>query len=124
MATHLVVTSTEQLTPRLRRLWFRSDDLSAFEGNVSTDRYVKLVFPKPGVAYPEPLDMRALRGTIPPEDMPVVRTYTALFPDVAAGTLAIDFVDPRRRGHRRSLGRGRAARRHPARQRPGRWLPA
>ena len=78
--------------PASAPVWFRSDDLSAFEGNVSTDRYVKLVFPKPGVDYPEPLDMRALRGTIPPEDMPVVRTYTALFPDVAAGTLAIDFV--------------------------------
>ncbi|MFC7486326.1 siderophore-interacting protein [Knoellia sp. CPCC 206453] len=92
MATHLIVTSTEQLTPRLRRVWFRSNDLSAFDGNASTDRYVKLVFPKAGVVYPEPLDMKALRGTIPPEDMPVVRTYTALFPDVAAGTLAIDFV--------------------------------
>lgn len=92
MATHLTVTRAEQLTPRLRRLWFHSDDLSAFEGNESTDRYVKLVFPKAGVTYPEPLDMRALRGTIPPEDMPVVRTYTALFPDVAAGTVAIDFV--------------------------------
>ena len=36
--------------------------------------------------------MRVLRQTLPPEDMPVVRTYTALFPDVDAGTLAIDFV--------------------------------
>ena len=92
MSTHLIVTSTEQLTPRLRRVWFRSDDLSAFEGNDSTDRYVKLVFPRPGVEYPEPLYMRALRGTMKPEDLPVVRTYTALFPDVAAGTVAIDFV--------------------------------
>ncbi|WP_156465261.1 siderophore-interacting protein [Knoellia sp. Soil729] len=92
MSTSLTVTSTEQLTPRLTRVWFSSDDLSAFEGSDSTDRYVKLVFPKPGVVYPEPLDMRALRGTIPPEDLPLVRTYTALFPDVAAGTVAIDFV--------------------------------
>ena len=92
MATHLTVTSTETLTPRLRRLWFTSGDLSAFAASVHTDRYVKLVFPKPGVEYPEPLDMRALRKVLPPEDMPVVRTYTALFPDVAAGTLAIDFV--------------------------------
>lgn len=36
--------------------------------------------------------MRALRATMPPQDLPVVRTYTALFPDVAYGTLAIDFV--------------------------------
>lgn len=92
MSTQLTVTRTEQLTPRLTRVWFHSNDLSAFEGNDSTDRYVKLVFPKPGVDYPEPLDLKALRGTIATEDMPVVRTYTALFPDVAAGTLAIDFV--------------------------------
>lgn len=92
MSTHLTVTRTETLTPRLTRVWFESDDLSAFADSEFTDRYVKLVFPKPGVTYPEPLDMRALRGTIPPEDMPTVRTYTALFPDVEAGTLAIDFV--------------------------------
>lgn len=92
MATHLTVTSTQMLTPRLRRVWFRSDDLSAFAASADTDRYVKLVFPKEGVSYPEPLDVRALRGVLPPEDMPAVRTYTALFPDVEAGTVAIDFV--------------------------------
>ena len=92
MATHLTVTGTETLTPRLRRVWFASDDLSAFASSTDTDRYVKLVFPKEGVTYPEPLDMRALREVLPPEDLPAVRTYTALFPDVEAGTMAIDFV--------------------------------
>ncbi|HEY0814589.1 MAG TPA: siderophore-interacting protein [Pseudonocardia sp.] len=92
MATHLTVTSTQMLTPRLRRVWFHSDDLSAFAASSDTDRYVKLVFPKDGVTYPEPLDVRALRGVIPAEDMPAIRTYTALFPDVEAGTVAIDFV--------------------------------
>lgn len=91
MTTHLTVTSAEQVTPEVRRLWFRSDDLSAFAESRFTDRYVKLVFPRPGVDYPT-LDMRELRRSIPAEDLPVVRTYTALFPDVAAGTLAIDFV--------------------------------
>lgn len=92
MTTRLTVDRTEWVTPVLRRLWFRSDDLSAFADSGFTDRYVKLVFPRPGVDYPEPLDMRELRQTMAPEDLPVVRTYTALFPDVAAGTLAIDFV--------------------------------
>jgi NADPH-dependent ferric siderophore reductase len=92
MPTHLTVSRTEDITPALRRIWFASEDLSAFADNLFTDRYVKLVFPKPGVVYPEPLDLRSLRGTIDPEDMPVVRTYTALFPDVEQGTLAIDFV--------------------------------
>lgn len=92
MTTQLTVTGSELLTPSLRRVWFSSADLSAFEGSDWTDRYVKLIFPKAGVVYPEPLDPRALRGLMPPEDMPEVRTYTALFPDVAAGTVAIDFV--------------------------------
>jgi NADPH-dependent ferric siderophore reductase len=92
VTTSLTVSRTEQITPSLRRVWFQSEDLSAFAESRDTDRYVKLIFPKPGVVYPEPLDPRALRGKIPPEDMPIVRTYTALYPDVDAGTLAIDFV--------------------------------
>ncbi len=92
MTTHLTVTGTERLTPTLRRVHLHSDDLSAFATSVHTDRYVKLVFPQPGVDYPEPLDVRALRAVLPPEDLPAVRTYTALFPDVAKGTMAIDFV--------------------------------
>ncbi|HRK47947.1 MAG TPA: siderophore-interacting protein, partial [Nocardioides sp.] len=66
--TQLTVTGTETVTPSIRRVWFRSDDLSAFAESEWTDRYVKLQFPD------------------------AVRTYTALFPDTAAGTLAIDFV--------------------------------
>ncbi|MDX6372563.1 MAG: hypothetical protein QOD98_1551 [Nocardioidaceae bacterium] len=66
--TQLIVTRTEAVTPVIRRVWFRSDDLSAFAGSGWTDRYVKLQFPD------------------------AVRTYTALFPDLDAGTLAIDFV--------------------------------
>ena len=92
MPTHLTVTGAQMLTPTLRRIHFRSDDLSAFRDSVHTDRYLKLVFLRPGVRYPQPLDLKALRATFPPEDLPVVRTYTALFPDLEAGTVTIDFV--------------------------------
>ena len=92
MATYLTVTGTRELSPSMRRIHFRSDDLSAFADSLDTDRYVKLVFPRGGRPLPHPLDMRALRGSVPPEEMPVVRTYTALDPDIAAGTLTIDFV--------------------------------
>lgn len=68
----LVVTSREPIGPGMVRLRFRSDDLGAFTGSAFTDRYVKLVFDLDG--------------------QQVLRTYTALEPDVAAGTLAIDFV--------------------------------
>ena len=92
MPTKLTVTRTEELTPSLRRVWFRSDDLSAFAESTDTDRYVKLIFPQPGTVVPDDFDVKAARTTWAAEDLPVVRTYTALFPDVAAGTLAIDFV--------------------------------
>lgn len=70
--TQLTVTSTEQVTPALVRLHFHSDDLSAFSDSTDTDRYVKVA--------------------LPVGDETVVRTYTALEPDIAAGTLAIEFV--------------------------------
>lgn len=93
MSTTLTVTGTSWVTPVIKRIHLRTDDLSAFAGSVFTDRYVKLAFPKPGVTYPEPLDLRALRDSgFSPEDLPEIRTYTALFPDVETGTLAIDFV--------------------------------
>ncbi|CAM3043424.1 siderophore-interacting protein [Skermania piniformis] len=97
MATLLTVTGTQPITPTLRRLWFTSADLSAFADSAFTDRYVKLMFPRPGVPLPgaddpRSIDLRTLRATLPPADMPTLRTYTALFPNVEAGTMAIDFV--------------------------------
>ncbi|MFT2818205.1 siderophore-interacting protein [Leifsonia sp. A12D58] len=90
--THFTVAATSWITPSLRRIHLQADDLSGFADSVHTDRYVKLVFPKPGVSYPDQIDVRALRGTVPPEDLPDVRTYTALNPNVDAGTIDIDFV--------------------------------
>ena len=66
MATYLTVTGTRELSPSMRRIHFRSDDLSAFADSLDTDRYVKLVFPRGGRPLPHPLDMRALRGSVPP----------------------------------------------------------
>lgn len=90
--TPLTVTASHRLSPELVRVDFHSDDLAAFTDSGFTDRYVKLVFPVPGVDYPEPFDMRAVRESYPPEHQPVIRTYTALDPDVDAGTVSIEFV--------------------------------
>lgn len=90
-ATLLTVTGSAPLTEHLVRVRF-SGDLAAFADSTATDRYVKLVFPRPGVTYPEPFDLREVRAAVAPEDQPVVRTYTVRELDVAAGTLAIDFV--------------------------------
>lgn len=65
--TTLTVTGREQLTPHLVRVRF-SGDLAQFADSVFPDRYVKLVLGD------------------------VLRTYTVRELDVAAGTLAIDFV--------------------------------
>ncbi|WP_240044545.1 siderophore-interacting protein, partial [Nocardioides albidus] len=75
--TLLTVEATEQLTPGMVRIRF-SGDLAAFADSAFTDRYVKLVFG-------DPAELEA-------GGRPTLRTYTALDPDVAQGTLAIDFV--------------------------------
>lgn len=75
--TLLTVTRSERLSPGMVRLHFEGD-LAAFAGSTFTDRYVKLVFGDPAELE---------RG-----GRPTLRTYTAVDPDVAAGTLKIDFV--------------------------------
>lgn len=73
----LIVTGREQLSPGMVRVRFRAADREAFTqsfaASTHTDRYVKLVFAQP-------------------DGGEVVRTYTALEPDLEAGTLVIDFV--------------------------------
>src|SRR5688500_10130962 len=63
-----------------------------FVDNGSTDHYVKLLFLQPGVEYPEPLDMGAVREQMPSEQWPTMRTYTVRSWDEAARELTIDFV--------------------------------
>lgn len=71
--TRVVVTSTQRLSAGMTRVHFRAEDLSAFAGSVCTDRFVRLVIPTS-------------------DGSTVVRTYTAVDPSVAEGTLAVDFV--------------------------------
>lgn len=80
--TLLRVESKEQLSPGMVRIRF-SGDLTAFAGSAFTDRYVKFVFAPPGVDPVAELE----RG-----GRPTLRTYTAIEPDVEAGTVAVDFV--------------------------------
>ncbi|WGL53321.1 siderophore-interacting protein [Nocardioides sp. BP30] len=75
--TVLVVTGREQLTPGMVRVRFEAADKEVFAAGFGpsayTDRYVKMSFPQP-------------------DGSDIVRTYTALEPDVEGGTVAIDFV--------------------------------
>jgi NADPH-dependent ferric siderophore reductase len=65
---------------------------SAYENNSFVDRYVKIVFPQPGVDYARPLDLWTIRETMPRQQWPFTRTYTVRWVDTAAQELAIDFV--------------------------------
>lgn len=71
--TDLEVVDSRWVSPSLIRIEFRSDDLSNFAGSACTDRYVKLMLTDA-------------------DGEQVLRTYTALDPDVSAGTVAIEFV--------------------------------
>ena len=90
--TALQVRHTQRLTPHMIRVVAGGDDLTAFPDTAYTDRYVKVLFPRPGVAYPEPFDMEAIRAAFPRDQWPAVRTYTVRAFDPAARELVIDFV--------------------------------
>lgn len=90
--TNLTVLRREQLTPHMVRIVAGGPGFAGYVNNDYVDRYVKIVFPQPGVEYPQPLDLWQVRESMPRELWPHTRTYTVRWVDQAAGELAIDFV--------------------------------
>lgn len=96
----MAVLRTEQLTPHMVRVWLGGDGFDDFlpvggDGtpeNPDTDMYVKFVFAPEGVEYPQPLNVEELRATLPPEQRPILRTYTVRHYLPASRELAVDFV--------------------------------
>lgn len=86
------VVSTEELTPHMVRVVLGGDGLSGFQAGEHTDHYIKLLFPVPGVTYPEPFDMARIREEMPRDQWPAMRTYTVRTWDPEARELAVDFV--------------------------------
>jgi NADPH-dependent ferric siderophore reductase len=89
---NLTVLRTEQLSPHMVRIIAGGPGFAGYANNDFVDRYVKIVFPQPGVDYQLPLDLWAIRETMPREQWPYTRTYTVRWVDQAAQELAIDFV--------------------------------
>ncbi|RSM85810.1 siderophore-interacting protein [Kibdelosporangium aridum] len=71
-----VVSRVEQLTPHMVRVVLSGGDLAELSVGEYTDHYIKILFAPPGVTYPEPFDVGAIRETMPAEAWPVIRTYT------------------------------------------------
>ncbi|MEV6669758.1 siderophore-interacting protein [Streptomyces sp. NPDC051162] len=90
--TRAHVVRTERLTPHMVRVVLGGEGLADFGAGEHTDHYVKLLFPVPGVTYPEPFDMEAVRRDLPREEWPSTRTYTVRAFDRERRELVIDFV--------------------------------
>lgn len=86
------VRHVEWLSPHMIRVVLGGAGLADLTAGACTDHYVKLLFPQPGVAYPEPFDMEAVRRDLPRDQWPSTRTYTIRSWDAEARELAIDFV--------------------------------
>lgn len=87
----LSVTEVRDLTPRMRRIRFASDDLSLFAG--LDNIHVRLVFSADGYGLAEPrISPNGLESWPDGPDKPEFRRYTIREIDVSAGMLDIDFV--------------------------------
>ena len=86
------VLRVQWITPHMIRVVIGGEGLAGFGAGEFTDHYVKLLFPVPGVTYPEPFDMEAVRRDMPREHWPRMRSYTVRSWDPHALELSIDFV--------------------------------
>ncbi|GGM15596.1 MULTISPECIES: siderophore-interacting protein [Micromonospora] len=86
------VVRTERPTPHLVRLVLGGAELVGLPVGEFTDHYVKLVFPVPGVTYPEPMELAAIKRDLPRAHWPRLRAYTVRAFDPVAAELTIDVV--------------------------------
>lgn len=94
VTTKLVVRQADRVTQRLVRIVAapeRPRDIERF-ASPHTDSYVKVVFGKTGVRYPEPFDLAQVRAELPRDQWPALRTYTLREVRPEAGEVVIDFV--------------------------------
>lgn len=95
LARDVAVRDAEWLSASMVRVVLHGDGLAGFPGPSFSDAYVKLVFLSPEVLArlpAGPLDLDALRSTLPPEEHPHLRTYTVRSWDGDRGELTLDCV--------------------------------
>jgi len=88
----LTVTGVERITPHMARIRFKGDDLARYDQIDAL--HVRLFIPPEGVSEPSwpMVGDDGLLLSSPAETRPLVRKYTIREIDVAAGTVALDFV--------------------------------
>jgi NADPH-dependent ferric siderophore reductase len=90
--TRAQVLRVQWITPHMIRVVIGGEGLAGVGAGAFTDHYVKLLFPVPGVTYPEPFDMDAVHRDLPREHWPRIRSYTVRTWDPHALEMSIDFV--------------------------------
>ena len=90
--TALEVKGSEWLTPHMVRIIAGGDGFEDFGSNGFADAYVKILFAADGSAFTEPVDVAAMRESLPSDQWPKTRTYSIRSIDEGARELAIDFV--------------------------------
>ncbi|TXC93496.1 siderophore-interacting protein [Streptomyces sp. ISID311] len=86
------VRRTERLTPHMVRVVLGGEESAEFTAGEFSDHYIKLLFPVPGVQYPEPFDIAQIRADFPRNRWPRTRTYTVRAWDADSRELTVDFV--------------------------------
>ncbi|MFI0906944.1 siderophore-interacting protein [Streptomyces sioyaensis] len=86
------VQRTERLSPHMVRVVLGGEGAAEFTAGEYSDHYIKLLFPVPGVEYPEPFDIAQIRADFPRNRWPRTRTYTVRAWDAGSRELTVDFV--------------------------------
>jgi len=89
----LTLRRRERIAPKMTRIVVAGPAVTQFKPGPCTDTYVRIVFPRAGVTYPDDLDLRRIHADLPRADWPRTRTYTVRSLDPVAGELAIDIYD-------------------------------
>src|SRR6204780_502255 len=88
----LAALHREWLRPHTGRITAGGPGFEALRMNKFTDKYANIIFAAPGLGLTPPYDLAALRESLPPDRLPVTRTYTLRRAVTERQQVTIDFV--------------------------------